>query len=408
MNSDKPAPAASLRWIAVATFALFTALNYLDRQTLSALAPEVKAEFRLSNEDYGWLQSAFYLVYAIASPFAGLFIDRAGLNAGALLSISAWSLAAMATGWATDFTTLALCRMALGVAEAGGIPAFGKAGVLYLQPKERALGTGLNSLGVSLGSLSAPLIAGFFAVRYGWRAAFFICGAISLLWLPIWLAVRRRTPPPDPTSHSAAPAQTPGEMLRDSRLWILVLANILVMSTYQLWTIWTTLFLVQRYQLPAPDANRLYAWIPPIFAAVGGLFGGWLALRWMNAGASWAAARSRVILYGALISLLTVAVPLMPTPALATAMVSLSFLCANAVSANVYALPQDIFGPRRTAFAVSAITSGYGLMLTLYLPFLGRIIDRYGFFPVCALNAALPLAGWLLLHRTALRPERVR
>jgi len=129
-----------------------------------------------------------------------------------------------------------------------------------------------------------------------------------------------------------------------------------------------------------------------------------VALQYMNRGATWATARSRVILYGALVSLLTVLVPLMPSPALATAMVSLSFLSANAVSANVYALPQDMFGPRRTAFAVSAITSGYGLMLTFYLPLLGRIIDRSGFFPVCALNAALPLAGWLLLSRT-LRQE---
>jgi len=245
------------RWLAAAAFALFTALNYLDRQTLSALAPEVKAEFRLSNEQYGWLQSAFYAVYALASPFAGLFIDRAGLHAGAMLCITAWSLAAMATGWATDFATLALCRMALGVAEAGGIPAFGKAGAIYLEPKERALGTGLNSLGVSLGSLAAPLVAGFFAVRYGWRAAFVISGAISLLWLPLWLAVRRRTPAPESETRSTVPVQTPGEMLRDRRLWILVVANILVMSTYQLWTIWTTLFLVQRYGLPAPEANRL-------------------------------------------------------------------------------------------------------------------------------------------------------
>lgn len=391
------------RWLAVGMFALFTALNYLDRQTLAALAPQLKTEFRLSNEDYGWLQSAFNFVYAFVAPLAGLLIDRLGLHRGAILSILAWSAAAAATGWVDSYTGLLACRMLLGAAEAGGIPAFGKAAASYLAPKERALGTGVNSLGVSLGSLGAPLLAGSVAAVYGWRAAFVAGGVLGLFWIPLWLLVQRRAPLP--RLPAGRPVATPFEMLRDVRLWALIGGNALAMTTYGLWVTWTTIFLVKRYGLTQTEANLHYAWIPPVVAAFGGVLGGWIALRLIGGGATVMAARSRVILWGSLAVLITLAVPLMPTPALATAMVSLSFFFTMAVSANVYALPQDLFGPERTAFAVSAITSGYGLMLTFYNPLIGRLVDQYGFYLACVLSAALPLCGWLLLHRTTFQRE---
>jgi ACS family hexuronate transporter-like MFS transporter len=393
------------RWIAVVVFTLFTALNYLDRQTLAALAPQVKAEFHLSNEDYGWLQSAFSIVYALTAPFAGWYLDRFGLTAGAIFSIAAWSLAAMSTAFVDTFAGLAVCRMLLGAAEAGAIPAFGKASATYLPSRERALGTGLNSLGVSLGNMAAPLLAGGIAVLYGWRMAFAATGVLGLFWIPLWLAVQRKVPVPLDTAASmkAAPPATARQVLADRNLWAIVAGNMLAMTTFSLWLNWTTIFLVERYQLTQQQANQGYAWIPPIFATAGGLFGGWLAMRAMNQGATWRQARNRVIRLGSILVLCTAAVPLMPAPAYAIAVVSLSFFFTMAVSANVYALPQDLFGPQRTGLAVAAITCGYGLMLAVFSPLTGRLVDRYGFIPICVICALLPLLGWLLLQRTALR-----
>ncbi|MCC6363322.1 MAG: MFS transporter [Bryobacterales bacterium] len=397
-------PFLPARWLAVGAFTLFTALNYLDRQTLAALAPQLKTEFHLSNEDYGWLQSAFYIVYALCAPIAGLFIDRVGLSAGAMVSIVVWSLAAAATGLVDGLAGLFACRMLLGAAEAGGIPAFGKASATYLHPSERALGTGVNQLGLSLGSMAAPLLAFFLAERFGWRAAFVAAGGVGLFWVPLWRAVHRRAGEGSAVALDA-PVSSASEVARDRRLWTLVFGNILVMTVYSLWTNWTTIFLVQQYHLSPAEANQRYAWIPPIFATFGGLFGGWLALRLMKQGATVMQARDRSILAGCIALLATMAVPLMREPGWAIAMVSVSFFCSVAVSANMYALPQDIFGARRAAFAVAAITSGYGLMLTFFSPLVGRLVDGYGFLPVCILSSALPLAGWALLKSTTFRQE---
>lgn len=394
-----------VRWMAIGIFALYTALNFLDRQTLAALAPQLKSEFRLTNEDYGWIQSSFSITYALCSPLVGLMIDRIGLTRGAVLTLGVWSMASVLTGFVEGVAGLLACRALLGLAEAGGIPAFAKASATYLSARERAFGTGVNQLGISLGSIGAPLLAAFVGAQYGWRSAFVVAGLIGLLWIPLWLLVRRHAPPPSMTVKKPA---TPGEMVRDRRLWAMVGANVLCMTTYSLWTNWVTVFLVSTYKLSQTAANQSYVWIPPLFATFGALFGGWLVFRWMNSGATVYQARSRAILLGGIFMLTTVAVPYMPSPGWATAAISLSFFWALVTSANLYALPQDIFGPHRAAFAVSSITFGYGLMQTVYAPAVGRLADYYhSFGPVCAITAALPLLGWVLLRWAIFRKEPV-
>jgi len=391
------------RWIAVVVFGLYSALNYLDRQTLTALAPQLKTEFSLSNQEYGWLSAAFYLVYGAVAPFAGLMLDKLGLSRGAALMIAAWSAAAVLTGFVEGFVGLVACRMLLGAAEAGGIPAFGKAVATYLEPRERAVGLGLNQLGISLGGITASLLAAWIAAIYGWRAAFIVTGLIGFLWVPLWKVAERVAGPGRQASQAHVP--TPKEMIRDSRLWALVVANMLIMTVYSLWTHWIPILLVSRYGLSQLEANQRYAWIPPVFATAGGFFGGWLAMRMITGGAKVMAARRRTMLIGAIAVLVTMGAPYMPTPGGAMAVASFSFFWCLAISSNMYALPQDLFGAQRAGFGIAAITSAYGFMQIPFLPTVGWLVDRYGFNPVCIIAAFLPLAGWLLLRSSAFQSE---
>lgn len=387
------------RWWAVGVFTLYSALNYLDRQTLAALAPQLRTEFSLSNEDYGWLASAFYVAYALCSPAVGLFIDRVGLSRGAMVTLGVWSVAGIATGLTQGFAGLLICRVILGMAEAGGIPAYSKATATYLKPRERSFGAGLNQIGLSLGTMGAPLLAAFIGSIWGWRMAFVFAGALGLLWLPLWKLTASRVPAP-PVSPAVRAGVTPSQMTRDRALWGLVIANMLVMMCYGLWIQWTTLFLVDRYGLSQTYVNQHLAWIPPIFATIGGLTGGWVVLKWSAAGRTVGEARMKVMLISAVCIIATAAVPRMPTAELATAVISFSFFFTVAMSANLYAIPQDLFGAERAAFALSAITSGFGAMQTVFQPFTGWLVDRYGFEPVCWIAALTPLAGWFVLRVT--------
>src|ERR1043166_5243890 len=161
-----------LRWFAIIVLLFASSLNYLDRQLLAALAPTLMSEVHLSNLEYGQIHSVFSIVYAVTAPFAGLFVDRVGLNAGVSISVILWSLVSAATGLTRSFPALLGCRTVLGLAEAAGIPCFGKATGIYLEPRELALGTAFNQVGISLGMFAAPLIVAALAPRYGWRATF--------------------------------------------------------------------------------------------------------------------------------------------------------------------------------------------------------------------------------------------
>ncbi len=118
--------ASRLRWLVLSVFVLSTALNYLDRLLLAALAPTLKSEFHLSNTQYGGVISVFSIVYAVTAPVAGWFIDRVGLNAGITVSMAVWSVAGMATGLTRSFGGLLASRTVLGIGEAAGIPVRGQ------------------------------------------------------------------------------------------------------------------------------------------------------------------------------------------------------------------------------------------------------------------------------------------
>lgn len=385
----------SWRWIAVSVFAISSTLNFLDRQILSALAPQLREEFGMTMAEYGLVISAFSLSYFIASPLAGLFIDRVGLRAGASVAVAAWSLAGIATGFTSTLRGLIACRAALGVAEAGGIPGAGKSYALYLKPEERAIGAGLGQAGLSLGVILAPLLAEYLSGRYGWRAAFVAVGAAGFLWIPLWLAVARKAPKIGEASGIVSVPR--GEMLRDHRYWALLAANVLLMSVYTLWMNWTTQFLVSTYGLTQADTNYGFAWVPPVFAAAGGLFGGWLTMRWSR-GRDVVAVRLRVILLGSVLLLPIAALPWAPSPAAATAVISVSYFFCLVGSVNIYSLPLDLFGPARAAFAVSGLTAVYGLLQFGLSPVIGWVADHHGFGPVCLAVALLPLGGYGILR----------
>ena len=399
--------AARYRWAVLAVFVLSTAINYLDRATLSALAPVLISEFHLSNAQYGWIGSAFSLTYAASAPFAGLLIDRIGLNRAIGFAVGLWSGAGIATGLTSGLGGLVGCRAVLGAAEAAGIPAAGKAIHQFLRPGERALGNAVNQAGVSLGSVVAPLLATWIFLRSGWRHAFVVTGVLGLAWIPLWLWVSRRVPaargceelrPPAGVGR-LKPAPPHTAMLRDRRLWVFALANALSMVGYFFWFFWTSKYVVDVYRLTLRQA-AWYVWIPPVFACCGGFLGGWLSLRLVERGLAAPAARFRVCLAAAVVSVVTAALPWAPTPAWASAGISLGIFAVAAFSVNMYTLPLDIFGAAPAGFAISILVSSYGAISTILGPAIGAVIDARGYSPVTVAVAFMPLAACAVLWFT--------
>lgn len=375
-------------------FALSSVLNYLDRQLLPALAPVLRRQFALGHRHYGLILAAFSVSYATAAPLAGLFIDRVGLTLGISAAVGLWSLAGAATAFARSVGGLVACRTLLGVAQAGGVPATGKAIALYLEPQERALGNALSQVGLTAGAVLAPPLAVWLASVRDWRFAFLATGLGGLLWIPLWNGVARRAPF---HPENSGPPPTVVGMLAERRLWAMVTANVLSMTVYTLWSNWTTLYLVEVHGMRF-EQTAWAAALPPLAANLGGLAGGSVSLFWMKQGAAAPTARLRACKLAAWILLGTALIPLAPNAALATAGICLSSLFSSAWSVNLYTLPLDIYGPARAAFATSLLTGAYGAMQAGVSPLYGALVDRYGFAPLCILVSFGPLAAWGLLR----------
>ena len=389
-----PIPA---RWVAITVFIFASVLNYLDRQILATMVDiwRTRPEFPFTYDDYGLLLSVFSIAYAVSALFVGWFIDRVGLNRGAGLAVAVWAIASFGTGASHSVHQLLVWRALLGISEASAIAAVTKAVAMYLLPPERAVGQAMSQLGLSLGAGLAPAFAVYFSYRYSWHWAFYAAGLISLAWIPMWLATARSIPavvalPSAQATHSFG-------LLRDPKLWALMIANMLGMTVYSLWANWAPTFLIRVYHLSPPLASH-YTWIVPLTGYLGALLGGAISWRLVRSGYTPVAARKRACLIAAVFLLGTMAVPFLPNPALATAGMSFSFFWVCAWSTNHYTLPIDIYGAGRAAFGGASLVFAYGIMQSFVSRPLAAVIERYGFAAVCFTFAGLPILSYLLVH----------
>lgn len=365
-----------LRWIAFSVFVVSSTLNYLDRFLLNALGPLILSEMHLSRTGFGWILSAASIAYAVSSLLAGWMLDRLGVNRAISIAVSWWSLAGIGTGLVRSISGLSVCRAALAVGESAGVPSVGKVNALYLKPREHALGAAVNQIGLSVGLALAPVWTGI-ALARSWRAPFVITGLLSLLWIPIWLAVSRLIPPGAHADAVRVPTKRPSSfaLLRNRSLVWLVIANVLWMGSYSLWSNWTTFYLMGVHHLDLKTAND-YSWIPPLLSNFGGFFGGWLSLRWIDQGMNAVAARKRAVWVSAAGSSITLLLPFAHDVRWATGLISISFFFALAGSVNIYALPIDLFGAARAGLAISALTCAFGLLQTAISPVIGYLDDH--------------------------------
>ena len=202
MNMEK---IGKYRWTICALLFFATTINYLDRQVLSLLAPDLSKEFNWSNTDYANIVTVFQFAYAISMLFAGRFIDKLGTKKGFVWAIIIWSFAAIMHAYAIEiggmfsgaFAAIGLVipisilgfmisRAVLAFGEAGNFPAAIKATAEYFPKKERSFATGIFNSGANVGAILAPLTVPWIAMHWGWQSTFIIIGAIGFLWIIFW------------------------------------------------------------------------------------------------------------------------------------------------------------------------------------------------------------------------------
>ena len=388
----------------VVTMLFSTILNYLDRQTISILAPTLQHQMGLNNEHLGWLFAVFYYSYTLFQFVVGPVLDRFNLRWCFAIAVTAWSLVSGFTGLAVGFTSLLAFRFLLGVSEAANWPAGVRVLERTLPPEERTLGCGIFESGAAVGALIAPAAIFVLLGAFGWRSVFFCLGAIGLLWAPIWLYVTRARD----LSFVWIPAQEEGgrfkgllnvyrDFARSPRFWWVFVVSITVNPSFYFTMNWLPTYFVQARHL-VPGA-KLGAMLTFIYLALDvGNIGGGACTLWLARHYSIETARRIVFLTATALVTGCALVPFVATPWAAVAALGAVNMGLGIWSSMYLTLAQEVSSAHVSSAAgtLSAFGSLFGAFAMWAV---GRITNSAGDFtiPMMSVTVAILLAaiaGW--------------
>jgi ACS family hexuronate transporter-like MFS transporter len=405
-DAKRTRPIKHLRWYIGGALFLSTVINYIDRQTLSVLAPYIKDEYRWTNTDFAMLIIAFRVAYAFGQTASGRFLDWVGTRKGLSLAVAFYSVAAMMTSLAVGLRSFALFRFLLGAGESANWPGATKAVSEWFPKRESGWAVALFDSGSSIGGAIAPLLVLWVYYTFGsWRPAFIVTGALGFIWLLLFRKLYRR-PEEHPRlsaeereyilkGRADAEANEGGgrlsyrTLLRLPQTWGIIIAKTLTDPVWFFITDWFAIYLVTKgFKL---EESLLAFWVPFLAADVGNFAGGGFSSWLIKRGWSVGTARKLVIVVCGLG--MTLLIPTVYTASYfwLIACFAISTLAYAALSTMVLNLPADIYptGSVASVSGMSGTGAGIGTITATYLT--GVVADRYSFEPILIAASLIPL-----------------
>ena len=252
-------------------------LNYVDRGALPLAAPLIQDAMGLSARQIGVLFTAFFWSYALLQIPAGWLADRFGAQRVLAAGLALWACATMLAGFAQSFATLLLLRLLLGVGESAGFPSVSKLLATVVPVGSLGRANGIVAFGYLFGPAVGAYFGGRLMVHFGWRSAFWVFGALSLLWLLPWARVKL----PRPNRVAEAVSQAPWrQVLRQPSLWGTSLGHFSSNYTFYFMLSWLPMYLVRERGFSvgamANLVSRAY-----LVNALSALLAGWLIDRFI-------------------------------------------------------------------------------------------------------------------------------
>jgi len=275
----------SLVWWICGLLLLASTINYMDRQTLSNTSQRITREFQLTEQQYGSLETAFGLAFAVGATVFGLIADRTSVKWLYPAVLVLWSAMGFATGLMNGFLGLLVCRTLLGFFEAGHWPCALKTTQRLLPASKRTLGNSVLQSGTAIGAMVTPLIIkGLPADRPGsWRIAFLIVGAIGVVWAILWLLTVRNLEmdaAPGPRDTIEPAVATPFlQVVQSRKFFALVVVVISINLCWHQFRVWMQKFLINGRgysELASLDINFWFNVMTDIGCLVSGFATAWL------------------------------------------------------------------------------------------------------------------------------------
>lgn len=386
------------RWIICALLFLATTCNYMDRQVLGILAPELQREFGWSEVTYGHIVTSFQTAYAIGLVGSGWFVDRMGSRYGLSLAVFLWSLAAIAHGFARNALHFALARFGLGLMEAANFPASVKSVSEWFPERERPLAIGIFNCGANVGAVVAPILVPFLALHFGWRSAFVALGAVGFAWLVLALLLFRTAPESVSPTLAERKAFSLWEVITWRATWAFVLAKFLTDPVWWFYLYWTPKYLSSTFGLSIV-ALGVPLVVIYLAADVGSIGGGWLSGRLVQSGVPEASARRRVMLLCALVALSSVLLVYATSVTAAVVLLSIATAAHQGWSANLFAsasssVPKEAVG---SVIGIGGMAGAVGGVVLAEVA--GHVLEYTGsYLPLFVVCASAYVVAWSVVR----------
>jgi ACS family D-galactonate transporter-like MFS transporter len=387
----KPQPVALRSVLILMAFSIF--INYIDRANFSIIAPLLKDELHISASQLGFLLSAFFWTYALATMLSGWLIDRVEPGWALACGFLLWSAATAATGLVYGFTGLFLVRLVLGVGAAVALPVYSRIIAKHISIQRRGVANSCIAAGVALGPAAVAYAGGPLVARFGWRPCFMALGLVSLIWLFPWLRVMPRGC--GIVSANSGPVPNTAQILMQRSAWGTFLG--LFCGQYYSYFLITWLpYYLMRQRGFSTEAMATTAGAAFLGMAVSALLAGWLSDRWIERGASPTLVRKTLTGGGLGLASVIAFVPL-SSPPVSIALLVLACMSFGACYSNTWAVTQTIAGPHAVA-RWSGFKNFFGNLAGIVAPIVtGFLVDRNGQFA----QAFLVVAGFALLGGVA-------
>lgn len=297
LNIDNAATAASgkrkiskLRWWILALFLLGVTVNYITRNSLGILAPELKATMGITTEQYSYIVGAFQLAYTIFQPLCGWLIDVVGLKVGFLVCAGIWALMCIFHAGAGSWLHLAILRFFMGAAEAAATPANAKTLGEWFPKKERPVAAGWAGVGFSIGAMLAPPIIVVAHSFLGWQGAFLFSGVLAMVWVALWwlfyhdpekhpnlskdeLAFIKQDNEPEPVKLPFFTALK--TVSKNKRFYGIAIPAFMAEPAWAVLSFWVPLYLANERGMDLKQI-AMFAWLPFLAADMGSVASGYL------------------------------------------------------------------------------------------------------------------------------------
>lgn len=415
---------SGMRWVIIGLIAVATVVNYIDRNALAVMWPEIATQVGATKADYALLVTIFMLFYALGQFVFGKLFDAIGVRLGFALSIGYWSVSIMLHALASSVLSFSIFRAMLGMSEAGAWPGAVKANAEWFPAKERALAQGIFNAGASVGAIiSAPLIALIF-LSVGWKGTFLLVGVLGFVWLLPWLVIYRAGPDSHPwvsaaeralildkpeahaTDEALAPAYAPTltQLLSHRQSWGVILSRFFLDPIWWLFVSWLPIYLAETFHFDIKQIG-IFAWVPYVGAMIGSMAGGWLSGWLIKSGRSPGMARKLTVTLGGVIMIpCLIAAPFMTDPTLAVLVIAGVLLGFQIAIGNIQTIPGDLFDGRSVGSlaGVGGMAAVAGTLITTWLV---PVMTKVSYGPIFILVAALVplsiLSLWFVTGRIA-------